>query len=1010
MASTQVSEVPRLPVVGRSRELLTLRRGLERARQGQGAALFLAGPDGVGKSWVARNVEEEAERQGFLVARGCAYPMESGVPYSIFCDLLDPLVRDMSPEGLMVLTRGAPEFQFICPSLAVPVEGSLAATSEGIPDLRNRLLWNVPPFLDRLRREQPLLLVLEDLEWADPSSLELLHFLGRQLSGRPVVLLGTYSTELRGEAGGLPDAVQSLVTRAGATVLEMGPLAAPDVEELVSRGFGVDPEVIRGFARSLHHWTGGNPFFIEATLGSLIADGRLHKEGGRWVGWRLDGVSPPGSVRELVRERVARLSDRARELADWAAVQGTRPAFDVVREASGLPDQELMAALEELARHRILQEEEDGDGVVLAFLHPVVREVIYGEIGLARVRMLHARLARTLEARYGDQALLHADRLAHHFVRAGEEAETPGTTRYLVAAGRSALAVHSNREAAAYLREARSRWSPGAHDSYDPEEVRLLLDLARAEQRLGRYDAAEEVLGEARGRAEGSGDRAGVARVHRRLGLGAFWAGRLDQALHQWDLGLEVARTEGDPVLEARFQLDRSACLRELGRGAEAGPAALEALRLGEEMGTFELEGAAHRTLLLLHTWTGPPATARAHGGQAVALAEASGNALDLFSAHWAMAVLEGLTGHSAGVRRHLDQAGALARELDSPLLRLQTAEVEIEYSAGVGLWDRGVDLAQEAIRMARELNQGMTLPRLLVWSGLLHLGRGEMEAARRELDEAWDLVDAGGSSGPATTHGVILAHLGRAALHLAEGRHQEAIQVGEAGLERVDRVGYTVWAIHRLLPILAEASLHLRDLERATRVAGRLRQEAEQFGHRPGLIWADACDALVKWLQGDVEVAAEQMARTADMLEEVADVPDAARLRRQLAGRLADLGDRDAAVRELRRVHDLLAEMGAGPELDKARGQFREVGARPPTRTSSPGAAGLTDREREIARLVGSRKSNKAIARALGISHRTVGTHLSNIFRKLDVEGRVQLGDQVRAGLLEAEGWGEEP
>jgi DNA-binding CsgD family transcriptional regulator len=96
------------------------------------------------------------------------------------------------------------------------------------------------------------------------------------------------------------------------------------------------------------------------------------------------------------------------------------------------------------------------------------------------------------------------------------------------------------------------------------------------------------------------------------------------------------------------------------------------------------------------------------------------------------------------------------------------------------------------------------------------------------------------------------------------------------------------------------------------------------------------------------------------------------------------------------------MVELGAEPELEKARGQFREVGARPPTRTLTAGAAGLTPRELEIARLVGARKSNKAIGRSLGISHRTVGTHLSNIFRKLDVDSRVELGDRVRAGLLD--------
>ncbi len=138
-------------------------------------------------------------------------------------------------------------------------------------------------------------------------------------------------------------------------------------------------------------------------------------------------------------------------------------------------------------------------------------------------------------------------------------------------------------------------------------------------------------------------------------------------------------------------------------------------------------------------------------------------------------------------------------------------------------------------------------------------------------------------------------------------------------------------------------------------------------------------------------------MREAAEALEEVPMIPDAARIRRQLAGRLAEIGDTEGSVRELRRVHDVFVRMGADKELEKTRGMFREVGARPPARTGTTGAAGLTAREREIAMLVASRKSNKAIARALSLSPRTVSTHLSNIFKKLEIGTRGELADFVR-------------
>jgi DNA-binding NarL/FixJ family response regulator len=129
--------------------------------------------------------------------------------------------------------------------------------------------------------------------------------------------------------------------------------------------------------------------------------------------------------------------------------------------------------------------------------------------------------------------------------------------------------------------------------------------------------------------------------------------------------------------------------------------------------------------------------------------------------------------------------------------------------------------------------------------------------------------------------------------------------------------------------------------------------------------------------------------------------VYDAARLRRQIAGLKARLGRRDAALAELRDVHEVFVRLGAQPELERCRGTFRELDSRPPSRTEAPGSGDLTGRELDVARCVATRMSNKAVARELGISQRTVTTHLSNIYRKLGIGSRGELVDRVREGRL---------
>lgn len=182
------------------------------------------------------------------------------------------------------------------------------------------------------------------------------------------------------------------------------------------------------------------------------------------------------------------------------------------------------------------------------------------------------------------------------------------------------------------------------------------------------------------------------------------------------------------------------------------------------------------------------------------------------------------------------------------------------------------------------------------------------------------------------------------------------------------------------------------------------MRAEGARIGHRLASAWGDACEALVLWLSGEELGPAIEMLRAgAESLEEIPLLYDAARIRRQLAGRLFDAGRRDEAAEELRRVHTMFHELGARPELEATRDMFREQGVPLPTLVAGPGAADLTPREWEVALCVAGRMSNKAIAKELGMKERTATTHLTRIYRKLDIGSRHELGDMVREGRLPA-------
>lgn len=284
-------------------------------------------------------------------------------------------------------------------------------------------------------------------------------------------------------------------------------------------------------------------------------------------------------------------------------------------------------------------------------------------------------------------------------------------------------------------------------------------------------------------------------------------------------------------VIVARTELALVACYQELGRAPEAQQCVARAHAIAEELGDESLAARTHRALLMLHTWIGPAETARRHGAIAIELAERTHEPTVAFFSHWTLAVLEGLTDNTDRMAEHIRECERRAQALSSPLLRLWVDELSIEYAWAAGEWERGLAVGNSAI--ARSLGQPKLLPRLLVWTSLILLGRGQVSAAEAHVEEAWRISGAAepGGDRAVDVHAVVPAHIGRAAIHLAREEYREAIDIAEAGLAVADRSGYPFWAIHRLLPIIAESALYLRDLDRAERVDRRLRSDPSGSG-----------------------------------------------------------------------------------------------------------------------------------------------------------------------------------
>jgi DNA-binding CsgD family transcriptional regulator len=996
-SSSVTRGLTRLPFVGREEELAQLREYLAQSRAGKGAFVFVMGESGVGKTRIVQEVAEEARKAGCLHAGGQAYEVESGYPYAVIADALGPIVHHMDPQALAVATRGTEaELAQILPMLARARSTPLSPDDS---DAKTRMLWHFAQFLQRLASRQPVVLTLENLQWADAASLELLHFVGRQITSAPLLIVATAVDEDLEETPALRRITRSLLRVEGVHRIAIKPLGALEVTQLVHEAFQTSGPSVDAFALRLFEQTRGNPFFTEEVLKALVERGELRRAGDRWTGWDADVAQLPATVRDAVRSRLESLSDLGARVAGLMAAVGTPVRLPLLQRMIGEQQAVLGEALHELVRRAIVVEHVGSGSVTYDFGHPIVRGIIYADLGAARARSHHGEVIRALEAFYGPEALQHAVEFAPHLTMAAEYVAPNRAIHYLLAAGRDALNRHANRAADRFLSQALEAIERTPSSEFDDALSGLLVMLARVKHREGAYEEARGLLLRARGLARQHADQATEAAIDRRLGLAEIISGRPDDALPHFDAAEQLCRQAGLHDLLIRTRVSRGTALQALGRCDEAEQSNLEMLPIAEALGDAALQARIHREMVLLYGFRGPASAARTHGEAVLRCAKASGDESVAWSAHWAMAILAGFTGDGEGVLQHQRQAAQLARALNSPLLLALTAEVGIEYASAVGNWADGLAAAEQVLPIARAIAPRTLLPRLLVWTGIMLLERAETARAESHFREAWSLAELAErdhhSSGTDVSV-MVPACTGMAANCLSRKAYRHAIEYAERGLAITDRYGYHAWAIHRLLPILCEARIWIRDFEPVVDMIARLREQSRLLDHRLGLAWADAAEALLLRFRDNDPEAATRMVAAATRLETVPFRFHAARLRRNAAQLLALDGRRDDAIEQLRIAHDMLLSMGAERELRGARDQLRELGVRPPQKTMVTGGA-LTGREREIAELVARHKSNKEIARALEISSRTVSTHLSNIFLKLEVQSRGELADYIR-------------
>jgi DNA-binding CsgD family transcriptional regulator len=973
-------------LVGRDREQALLREHLAAALAGRGGLVLIGGEAGIGKTALAEALLAEAAAQGALVLVGSCYDLAETPPYGPWAELFVRAPRD-DPPGL--------------PAAVLPGEDA------GEPLASQAAIFaRVRAYLAALAARRPLVLLLEDLHWADVTSRDLLRALARQLGALPLLLLATYRSDELTRRHPLYTLLPTLVREARAARLDLRPLDDAAIGTLVAARYGLGGAERDRLVRYLAGRTEGNALFLGELLRTLEGEEALHRlDDGRWTVGDLEVAPVPALLQQVVAARVAGLPPETERLLGVAAVVGHEVALPVWAAAGGVTEEELLAHAERALEARLLADAPDGAGV--RFAHALIREALYAETPALRRRALHRRAGEALAALPRPDP----DAVAYHFQRAGDDRAVD----WLAAAGErarraDALLVAAERfvAAAALLagdasRDGRRGWLLflGA----------FMVFFSDPGQALRYLDAAETL-------ALRSGERALAAhgRFLRGLALCHHW--RLRDGVSALEQG--VADLEALPDDDVRRHGIEVALARLGVLPPMAGPAPAPASPFA----------AAHRAALAnWYGWLGYYREARAVG-EAILAAVAAHPARGVNPYQWGLAHASAALGQPEEAGRayartraatyaqhepystlyilfaelqhfllpyHADDVSARTRLVaeEGPVLaQLSGAAMAASYPGQAGLlvallegrWREARQLA-EAGRTAATIGHAQTAVAAL---GALACWQGDRELAWARVRE---LHPAGSATAPGGCFFIPGIALQALAVELALDAG-DAATAGEwiaAHGRWLDWSGAVLWRAEHLL-MHARHDRLAGDLAAARRHAAAALARAVEPRQPLALLAAHR-------VCGDLDTAAGQHAEAQAHLEAALALAEACAAPYEraltllaLAELRADTGNGDEARALLDEVAAICAPLDAKPARARAAALAARLAAAQPLPVPPPARglpAGLTAREAEVLRLVAEGLTDARVAERLYISRATVNAHLRSIYGKLGVSSR---------------------
>ncbi|MEM3640937.1 MAG: AAA family ATPase, partial [Candidatus Bathyarchaeia archaeon] len=481
-----------IQLIDRIEEMTILRDAVDKAVRGEGGLVFLYGEPGIGKTRLSRELGAYARLRGMQVLYGrcpALFRMDGVPPYVIWKEVIKDYLEFCTPEQLYRVIGFYPsEVSKLVPEL----KQKLGAVPQSLPigpeQERDRLFEAVSQFITNISKETPLLVILDDLQWTDHSSLLLMHYLARGVYREPVLLLGDYRDTDIDDRHPLSAVLTELNRERLLQSVQLRRISLNDVSEMIKRILEQD-DIPREFCELVYEKTRGNPFFVEEVIKSLKEEEVIYREGDKWKVKEISKIEFPETVKGVIKARISRLDDECQNVLTLASFVGKDFTFEALCGITGFEEDKLLEIMEKMLKTGLIKERVIRGEDMYCFADIIVRDVVHEEVSRLRHKRLHSIVGSTLEKVYDKKIDEHLGELAYHFLEGGEKDKA---LDYFLKAGEKAQGVYAHDEAFSYLHHALELLEE--KEGNLEQKARILERLGDLKLWMGKLDAGMEYL------------------------------------------------------------------------------------------------------------------------------------------------------------------------------------------------------------------------------------------------------------------------------------------------------------------------------------------------------------------------------------------------------------------------------------------------------------------------------------------------------------------------------------